>query len=353
MVGESCSRWLALGILPLFAQRCSGPVLGSSRGDLAVRCKMIEWRTYSDSLLSVRLPVSLRRSPPGQWKNVAKGASARVFRGLVDEGYCAAHICVAIACDLTPSDIAVRKDMLVSVSALIPMPGERQHYAGPSLTRHGGVEIRKSYAAARQQGDGHYWMCAFPAVAERWVHLDVVCLPGMPLTWERFEAIGTEIIKSLQLAPGNPKRSARERPMGLGGRSRTRLEEALRGLPAALDYLRVPILSVADQDQLQLGCGEADLTKLTEALEQQGRLLGGFRHCGCQDARRVAVGRWPTIQYLDAASMVCAGLPERVRVRAERERMNRVVALVDPEGGRSRKKGAGKGQGSNSRVRCP
>ncbi len=56
--------------------------------------------------------------------------------------------------------------------------------------------------------------------------------------------------------------------MALGRADKAKLKTALESMPAAIDWLRDPILDIAKQDQDLLSCGEADPTKLMRSLRQ-------------------------------------------------------------------------------------
>ena len=52
-------------------------------------------------------------------------------------------------------------------------------------------------------------------------------------------------------------------------RDKARLVKALASLPESLEYLRDPILALADEDQDLLGTGEVDTAMLAEAIDRQ------------------------------------------------------------------------------------
>jgi len=56
---------------------------------------------------------------------------------------------------------------------------------------------------------------------------------------------------------------------GMRAKDKMRLTKALESLPGALQYLRKPIVAIAEEDQDMLGTGDVDTTLLAKALEQQ------------------------------------------------------------------------------------
>lgn len=236
---------------------------------------MIGWSTYSDSLLSLRIPAVLRKSPPGQWGVAMRGARVRAFRGLLDEANPASDLFVGIACDLTAMQIEVYHQMAQHPA---PMPGFASRRAGASWTRQGGVEMQRVATPLGESVARLDWIITIPIEAERWACVGLVC-PADAMTWEKFEAIGTEIIASIQLVHGPRSRKTesgaatprgtRPKSVGMRVREKSRLANALESLPEELLYLRDPILAIADEDQDMLGSGEVDTTLLAQAIEQQ------------------------------------------------------------------------------------
>jgi hypothetical protein len=100
----------------------------------------------------------------------------------------------------------------------------------------------------------------------------------------QFEDIGRAIINSIRVTPheradalANCRGVKTTKRRTLSPISKRHLAEVLALLPEPLEYLRGPILALADEDQDMLGTGGADTAMLAEAIEQQAAMLpSGF-----------------------------------------------------------------------------
>lgn len=151
---------------------------------------MLNWYSYTDGALSVRLPKPLK-----------KARAMPLFKGRIERRNPASEIIVVIDDD-TPEAIV---EAFLQPAALKPPPIKNwmgttwnHRYRGTSVTRPGGVEFKVTQIEPESYGQGHRWNILFP-VGAKWMYLDIQNAKG-GLAWDEFEAIAKEIIESVQLA---------------------------------------------------------------------------------------------------------------------------------------------------------
>jgi hypothetical protein len=227
---------------------------------------MVEFVEYSDVKIRIKLPKQLRQE-----------RSKRFFHGNLMRGKPESNLIVAIDIDLNAQRVeAYRKVFLGTADdrpATLPR-GYKVQRSGPCGFGEDGLELFTSSEIFDKGYTLYSWQVLFH-LQDRYVMMSVMGAGSR----EEFEDMAREIITSLTLlSPSESKRSATTatgsaikgaKRGGLRAKEKARLAMALKSLPDELEYLRGPILAIADEDQDLLGSGEGDTRLLVEALEQQ------------------------------------------------------------------------------------
>jgi hypothetical protein len=231
----------------------------------------VDWVTYSDENLQLRVPKQLRRVRPSRTQPGTRGV---LFKGCIDRSRLRSEMVVAVETELTPESVRAHLDSVRATPIKEWMGATwHWHHRGPSVTQAGGIEVKMTQIGPGAN-TGHAWTVVFP-IRSSWIYADIQNAQG-GLTWNQFELIGDTIVKSIRLRtstsesgalPAARHGGAHKPRHTIPAKDRAHLMKALASLPRALVYLREPILSLARQDQDLLGCGEADTTQLTMAIK--------------------------------------------------------------------------------------
>lgn len=150
---------------------------------------MLDWYTYIDEMISVRLPARLKRSRAPVW----------LFKGRPRREDAGTQLVVAIQTDV-PAEIVES----MTWTAMHPKPAGdwmgttwTYRHIGLSRIRQGGVEGQMTQNGPPPARNAHRWHVLYPDCG-RWVHVDVFSAMGS-LSWEEFEAVTAAIMDSVRL----------------------------------------------------------------------------------------------------------------------------------------------------------
>lgn len=150
---------------------------------------MLDWYTYTDETISVRIPVRLKRSRAPGW----------LFKGRLRREDAGTQLAVAIQ-----TDVAAGIVESMTRAAMTPKPANEwmgatwtYRHIGLSRSRQGGIEVQITQNGPPAGSNAHRWHMLYPDRG-RWVLVDVFSTMGN-LPWEEFEAVTSAIMDSVRL----------------------------------------------------------------------------------------------------------------------------------------------------------
>jgi len=224
---------------------------------------MVEFVEYSDEKIRIKLPKQLRQE-----------RSKRFFHGNLIRGKPKSNLMVGIDIDLDDQSVKAIKEEFLQTEIKNRPPDDKVERLGPCEFGEDGLELLTSFVQPDTGYTFYRWDMIYSLHGS---YLMMTIMGGGSLG--EFENMAREIITSLTLlSPSQSKKSSGAaacskiksvKSGGLRSKEKACLASALKSLPEELKYLRDPILTIADEDQDLLGCGEVDTTLLAEAIEKQ------------------------------------------------------------------------------------
>ncbi|HLL88631.1 MAG TPA: hypothetical protein VK324_04960 [Tepidisphaeraceae bacterium] len=155
---------------------------------------MLDWYTYTDDMISVRLPARFKRSRAPTW--LFKGRLRRLDAG--------SQLVVSIQTDVPAGVVESLTWAATNKSIGDPKSiGEwmgatwTYRYSGVSRARQGGVEAQITQHGPPPGSNFHRWHILYPD-RDRWVFVDVFSAMGS-LPWDEFEDVTSLIMNSVRL----------------------------------------------------------------------------------------------------------------------------------------------------------
>ena len=156
---------------------------------------MVQWFTYADENVSLRVPKGLKPSRSKYWQKLSP---ALLFKGRIRRPDSNSALMVGIDVDANPETVKATMEAAQTNPATESMGTRWQyHYIGPSLTRPGGFEVKITQINPSPHGEAQRWGIIF-SLGRRWIYVDIMSATG-GLNWDEFALIDAEIITSIEL----------------------------------------------------------------------------------------------------------------------------------------------------------